>query len=590
MMTRQQIHPQLIVDLLKSSWRTVTDPELRRLLPSPEEATPALMAEADKRIALHCASEDVDPQQVRRARQYCGVIRKYNGVSNNTNNDRRRACYDKFYAMQRHNRITAKRLNHYLRRPSRMPPLVAEILSEAMLDVDRLLGPYMSQRDWRIFSRAKIFSSGTTQGLATYGKGSKRVRSLKDTSPYGKLSPASIVTTTEACLRTFGNALTMGAARSHLFAMRGKIVPGANGTSVPKDTETDRFIAIEPMLNGMAQQGLRAVLEKRLRRWGITLDDQSRNRELCALASLFGFSPEGYATIDLSSASDTIVTVLVEYLLPRRWFSLLDAARCPVVSIKGGEVPGYSSFSTMGNATTFPLQCLIFASLVRACVRLTGGGDYRVYGDDIILPVSASGILLEVLRFLGFIPNVKKSFITGFFRESCGGDYYNGEDVTPVLLKEDCGLLTTRHVFFNLLQRRDPSHPALDVMFNACKRPLIGPPLAVDNVCEGYFEAPSFYIHSHCKTWYDSDPETGKGTHTYLSKVASLSPIGQNVFRPNSERSYLAALAGQQVTGDSRAKRVHGLRGSFRYHVKSVVVSHTAIVRLERYSMIWHVA
>jgi hypothetical protein len=42
------------------------------------------------------------------------------------------------------------------------------------------------------------------------------------------------------------------------------------------------------------------------------------------------------------------------------------------------------------------------------------------------------------LEAFGLKINERKSFSNGFFRESCGGDYYRGYDVTPVYLRHQC--------------------------------------------------------------------------------------------------------------------------------------------------------
>jgi len=64
-------------------------------------------------------------------------------------------------------------------------------------------------------------------------------------------------------------------------------------------------------------------------------------------------------------------------------------------------------------------------------------GEVRVYGDDLIVPVDYVRSVIDVLELLGFKVNTGKSFWNGKFRESCGGDYYDGEDVTPVRVRRE---------------------------------------------------------------------------------------------------------------------------------------------------------
>ena len=72
-------------------------------------------------------------------------------------------------------------------------------------------------------------------------------------------------------------------------------------TTVPKNWKTRRSIAIQPTMNIFFQKGVGSMIRRRLRRSGINLDDQSRNQELARRSY-----KEGYATIDLAKASDTV--------------------------------------------------------------------------------------------------------------------------------------------------------------------------------------------------------------------------------------------------------------------------------------------
>jgi hypothetical protein len=64
-------------------------------------------------------------------------------------------------------------------------------------------------------------------------------------------------------------------------------------------------------------------------------------------------------------------------------------------------------------------------------------GKVRVYGDDIIVPVEFTHHVVEMLETFGFRVNLSKSFWTGKFRESCGKEYYDGEDVSIVRIRQD---------------------------------------------------------------------------------------------------------------------------------------------------------
>jgi hypothetical protein len=213
------------------------------------------------------------------------------------------------------------------------------------------------------------------------------------------------------------------------------IIRGNRFTTVPKDARKDRGIAIEPSINVFFQLGAGSVIRRRLRRLGVDLDHgQSLHRDLAQIGSRKGL----YSTIDLSSASDTVCKVLVELLLPPEWFSLLDSLRSRMTFVDG-KWHHLSKFSSMGNGFTFELETLIFLSLGREACRLAGVDQnlVRVYGDDIIVPTEAGAVCVSLLKFFGFRPNPKKTFLTGVFRESCGGDFFNGVAVRPHYLKED---------------------------------------------------------------------------------------------------------------------------------------------------------
>lgn len=176
-----------------------------------------------------------------------------------------------------------------------------------------------------------------------------------------------------------------------------------------------------------------------LRRLGVTLDDQSRNRALLGRWSEI-------STIDLSSASDCVSLELARLFLPSDWFALVFglSSRFYTFDKKGTEESDrryhmYEKLSAMGNCTTFPVETLIFACIAQACTQYCGGdlSLCRTYGDDIIVPQNAALLVLEVLHFVGFVPNIEKTFVHGPFRETCGRDTLHGVDVRPVYLRAE---------------------------------------------------------------------------------------------------------------------------------------------------------
>lgn len=227
-------------------------------------------------------------------------------------------------------------------------------------------------------------------------------------------------------------------------------VKGCRVVTVAKDAKTDRTIAIEPTGNVYLQLAVGRYFRKRLQRVGIDLDDQSRNQWLAYRGSITG----ELATIDLSSASDTVSRELLWLLFPYEVVTLLDCLRSRKALMPDGTWIELEKFSSMGNGFTFELETIIFWALSIASRELSSAkGTVSVYGDDIVIPRDAYAILDEVLRELGFTVNTEKSFATGYFRESCGKHYFRGVDVTPIYQKETLATLDSVYRGANRLLR-----------------------------------------------------------------------------------------------------------------------------------------
>jgi hypothetical protein len=136
------------------------------------------------------------------------------------------------------------------------------------------------------------------------------------------------------------------------------LVRGSRFLTVPKNAKTDRCIAAEPTGNSFLQQGVHQYMRRRLKRFGVDLDDQSINQELAREAINFSLS-----TLDLSAASDTISCELVASLLPLDWYLFLDALRSHETCVDG-EWIRTEKFASMGNAFCFELESLIFWALM----------------------------------------------------------------------------------------------------------------------------------------------------------------------------------------------------------------------------------
>jgi hypothetical protein len=219
---------------------------------------------------------------------------------------------------------------------------------------------------------------------------------------------------------------------------------GSDATTVPKNDTIDRMIAIEPTANMYFQQGLMTLMYDRMNGVGLSVETlpethKTRARE----ASISG----NEATIDFSSASDCVSTGLLQWLLPKKWYWYCDKLRCKTMSIEG-RACNLNMFSTMGNATTFPLETLVFWSIAHACrlervkkqTLLPEWEDLMsvsVFGDDCIVDTRDAPLFMEMATSVGFLVNKEKSFYDPKpgFRESCGGDYLRGYDVRPFYMK-----------------------------------------------------------------------------------------------------------------------------------------------------------
>lgn len=264
---------------------------------------------------------------------------------------------------------------------------------------------------------------------------------------------------------TFDNLATacsiIGTSRSWCYATGGHYVDGAapcfriteqsKVTTVPKDAFIDRVIAIEPDMNMFVQKGFGGFIRNRLKRVGIDLDDQTLNQLLARSGSLGGL-----ATLDLSSASDTVAYELVKELLPPEWFEALLSCRTHESRLPSGEIVQLQKFSAMGNGYTFELESLIFWALCSSvCTETIGREGLRVsvYGDDIITSVADYGAVVDLLEWSGFTVNLKKSFCDGPYRESCGKHYFYGRDVTPITITKELSHASRLLLLCNNIQR-----------------------------------------------------------------------------------------------------------------------------------------
>lgn len=209
----------------------------------------------------------------------------------------------------------------------------------------------------------------------------------------------------------------------------------------PKNAEESRFCATEPGVDMLFMRAIgEIILDELLGSYGIDLSTQAEKNKL--LAQAYSICQDG-ATVDLTSASDSESIELVDEYVPNPLRGLLHLYRTSHTVLPDKTRVALPMISTMGNGFTFPLQCAVFACIVRSAYQLsdkafpTGRNNHEwgVFGDDIIVPTIVLPKVRRLLWLLGFEVNEKKTFESGPFRESCGGDYYNGFDVRGVYIR-----------------------------------------------------------------------------------------------------------------------------------------------------------
>lgn len=220
--------------------------------------------------------------------------------------------------------------------------------------------------------------------------------------------------------------------------------------TVPKTLKTPRIIAMEPTAMQYAQQALKAEIYEEVERDDtlrslVGFMDQEPNRFLAWKGSFSG----NLATLDMSEASDRVFNQLVRTLLENHphLSGAVDACRSRKADVRGHGIIRLAKFASMGSALCFPIEAMIFATIIFLGIQKDLGrpltrrdiksyrGQVRVFGDDIIVPVDHVQSVIQELEAFGLRVNLGKSFWTGKFRESCGKEYYDGEDVSIVRVR-----------------------------------------------------------------------------------------------------------------------------------------------------------
>jgi hypothetical protein len=336
----------------------------------------------------------------------------------------------------------------------------ASLLDAMIRKIDKVLGDFSADEF--------VDSAGWGPGVSTTLKGS-------EVSGYNKFHGERGITRDLYHLITpwfstaypswISNATDSAMSLDSFFSIQG----GNQVVTVPKNSKTDRVIAIEPGFNIWFQKAIGSMIRKRLRREGIDLNSQVRNQTLARLSS----KDDDLVTVDFSSASDSIARELVRTVVNcSRWYTLMDVCRSKN-GMLGSELIKWEKFSAMGNGFTFELESLIFYAAAHAVCKFLklDSRKISVFGDDVILPKEAFSLYQSFCEFLGFVINTEKSCVSGYFRESCGAHFYNGVDCKPIYLKERVSNVESVYKLANSIRtysHRRNNYYGCDVRFRNC--------------------------------------------------------------------------------------------------------------------------
>lgn len=238
---------------------------------------------------------------------------------------------------------------------------------------------------------------------------------------------------------------------------------------VPKDSRGPRLISCEPLEFQWIQQGLMRAIVKHVEnhafwdrrktkpgvKWNIHFTDQQPNQ----FGALLGSKTGRYATLDLNEASDRVSCGLVQLLFPDPLKTVLMNCRSLSTRLPSGQELLLHKYAPMGSALCFPVLALTIWSILDA-----GAPDaytrerILVYGDDVVVPTAYAENAMKLLEAFGLKINRAKSCTSGFFRESCGTDAYNGVEVTPVRFRTVWSSSRCPHVYASWISYANSLH------------------------------------------------------------------------------------------------------------------------------------
>lgn len=212
----------------------------------------------------------------------------------------------------------------------------------------------------------------------------------------------------------------------------------AKAVAVPKSYKAARIIAEEDSTRQWMLQAIRVRLERLIKanKYSdfIALENQGHNQRI-AYESSFNMQ---YATVDLSSASDSLSMALFAEVFPQSVVTDVRNWRSSKVAIED-KVYATHMCATSGSAVCFCIESILFWAIARLATDTVASYlgieclPPHAYGDDTIIDVRAYDTFVDFLTMLGFTVNEDKSFTwPSLYRESCGVEFWDGVECTSL--------------------------------------------------------------------------------------------------------------------------------------------------------------
>jgi len=323
----------------------------------------------------------------------------------------------------------------------------AEILRRVRVKIKQVLG---------------VFNEEDLYPLCSFSKNSTVGYSGENCYLDIKIGPGSVLTGTPQEIEWFKSKILPFDLQLSSLNLKFEAISSLKQVNVPKSYKIKRPVRPNSLIGSFRSIGIgRLIVKRMLEKMKINLNFlQKRHRKLAKKASRLLH----LVTADLSGASDSFTSALVNRCVPRSWYVALKLGHTAYYTIgSDDESVFYSpSFMAMGIGFTFPLQTLIFTTILHVLRDIsTKKGTISVFGDDLIYPRRLHCAVVKILNRCGFELNHDKTFVEEPFRESCGGDYYDSVDVRPArpqgtsrVFRGELSIASFVYKVFNSLIRR----------------------------------------------------------------------------------------------------------------------------------------